>query len=350
MVEDKEYCMSSFLQFRIIADKNKTFKTGIYPNYYNLDDRNIIINSSDDIDNFIRKYIDDIFDEHTAIMLSGGIDSAILAKYLPKGTIAYTLKCIADVPTIDETINASKYAKICGLEHRVIEVTWDDYKKFMPLLMKHKGAPIHSIEPQIYKAALQAKKDGITKLIFGESADCIFGGLDKIMSKKWKFDDFVERYNFVSPDKVLITSDLILEPNENFRDGEYIDMYKFMSEFFFYESMNSYINSCKLAGIEFIAPYSKMYLGKDLDIERIKNGEPKYFIRELFEKLYPDFSVPKKTPMPRAVDQWLKNWNGPTREEFKENCIENLDGNQKWQVYCLEYFLNLIDENEKYDK
>ena len=125
MVEDKEYCMSSFLQFRIIADKNKTFRTGIYPNYYNLDDRNIIINSPDDIDNFIR---------------------------------------------------------------------------------------------------------------------------------------------------------------------------------------------------------------------------------ELFEKLYPDFSVPKKIPMPRAVGQWLKNWNGPTREEFKENCIENLDGNQKWQVYCLEYFLNLIDENEKYDK
>lgn len=37
--------------------------------------------------------------------------------------------------------------------------------------MRHKKAPIHSIEVQIYKADLQAKADGIDTIIFGEAAD-----------------------------------------------------------------------------------------------------------------------------------------------------------------------------------
>ena len=34
--------------------------------------------------------------------------------------------------------------------------------------------------------------------------------------------------------------------------------------------------------------------------------------------------------MPRATDEWLMNWEGPSRYEFIENCVENLSGDQKW--------------------
>ena len=49
--------------------------------------------------------------------------------------------------------------------------------------MIRKGAPIHSIETQIFIAAQKILADGFTKFIFGENADIIFGGMDGLLSK-----------------------------------------------------------------------------------------------------------------------------------------------------------------------
>lgn len=343
MIIDKKYCMSSFLMFRCIADENRTFSAGIVPQRFKPDKNRYLIKSSKDIDDAIKSVLKEKVDDKTGIMLSGGIDSAILATYMPAGTKAYTLKCIAD-GAIDETEKAKEFAVKCNLVHRIVEVYWDDYIKFSPRLMKHKGAPIHSIEPQIYKAALQAKKDGIERLVFGESADAIFGGLDGLLSKDWKFDEFVDRYSYVKPDKVLKNPEIILEPYNRFQIGEYVDAYRFISEFFFLESVASYTNACSLAGVEFIAPYVKMKLDAPLDIERIRSGDSKYLVRELFKKLYPNYVMAPKAPMPRPMSQWLANWDGPKREEFIANSTEGLKGDQKWLVYVLEWFLNLLDD------
>lgn len=343
MIVDKNYCMSSFLMFRCIVDENKTFADGLIPQRFIPNENRYKIKSSKDIDQAIRSILKDKIDNKTGIMLSGGIDSAILATYMPEGTKAYTLKCIAD-GAIDETIKAKEFADKCNLDHRIVEVYWEDYKKLSPKLMKHKGAPIHSIEPQIYKAALQAKKDGIEKLVFGESADAIFGGLDGLLSKDWLFDNFVNRYSYVMPDKVLKHYEIILEPYKRFQVGEYVDAYRFISEFFYLESVASYTNACSLAGVEFIAPYVEMKMDVPIDLERIRSGESKYLVRELFNKLYPNHEMGQKTPMPRPMAQWLADWDGPTRKEFISNSIEGFKGDQKWLVYVLEWFLNLLDK------
>ena len=88
------------------------------------------------------------------------------------------------------------------------------------------------------------------------------------------------------------------------------------------------------------------YLAAPIDYNRIRNGESKYIIREAFKKLYPDFDIPKKIPMPRPVNEWMNEHyiDGPKREEFIPHCTDNMTGDQKWMVYCLERFLNLIDE------
>ena len=79
-----------------------------------------------------------------------------------------------------------------------------------------------------------------------------------------------------------------------------------------------------------------------LDLNRIRDGESKYLIRELFSMKYPGIPIPEKVPMPRPVDYYFSNWEGPKRKEFKENLdMEKFTGNQKWQLYCLERFLNL---------
>ena len=286
-------------------------------------------------------------DGKAALALSGGIDSAILAKFMPKGSKAYTFKCVVPgMKVTDESVAAAKYAEECGLDHEIIEIYWEDIEKYLPAIMKRKGAPVHSIEIQIYKAALVAKKAGFNKLLFGESADCIYGGLSGLLSRDWSFGEFVERYSYVMPHKVLKDSMLILEPYYEYEKNGIIDVHKFLNEFFYKESVGSYTNACGLAGVEFISPYAETYLKTPLDIERIRRGENKYLVREVFNRLYSNFEIPPKLPMPRATSEWLKDWEGPSRDEFWKGCVKEMTGDQKWLVYCLEQFLNFCDRGE----
>ena len=56
---------------------------------------------------------------------------------------------------------------------------------------------------------------------------------------------------------------------------------------------------------------------------------------------YPNIPLPEKHPMPRPVDEYFKDWKGPTRKEFREDIdIKKYSGNQKWLLWCLEQFLN----------
>lgn len=344
MIEDKKYCMSAFLMYRSILDKNKTFKEGITPYLYHIPFKREGIHSSQQLKTALQSQME----EHTkdgkaALALSGGIDSAVLAKFMPKGSVAYTFKCVVPgIEVVDESQAAAKFAKECGLEHRIVEIYWEDIEKFGAKLMLHKGAPMHSIEIQIYKAALEAKKDGFTKLIFGESADVSYGGFSQLLSKDWKVGEFIERYSYVLPWRVLKEPELVLEPIFKYEKNGYIDVHGFTSDIFFHESMGTYTNACNSAGIELVAPYANTYLAEPLDMVRIRNGENKYIIRDIFKSLYKDFLVPEKLPMPRPVNEWFKNWEGPKRPEFWQHCVEGLTGDQKWLIYVLEKFLDLI--------
>ncbi len=122
-------------------------------------------------------------------------------------------------------------------------------------------------------------------------------------------------------------------------------MHECFRNFFLKESIESYINACECANIEVSAPYFYTWLDEPLDYERIRKGENKYIVREVFNRLYKDFEVPAKLPMPRATNEWLKDWKGPKREEFWPNCTINMTGDQKWLVYCLEMFLDMIDSD-----
>ena len=57
-------------------------------------------------------------------------------------------------------------------------------------------------------------------------------------------------------------------------------------------------------------------------------------------------AVPLKLPMPRATDEWLNNWDGPKCDEFWPHCTDTMTGDQKWLVWALERYLNLIEEKD----
>ena len=345
MEEDIKYCASSFLMYRTIANHNKCFSKKILPHFYDDSIKREPINNSQELEAKLKSEVEKITKNgKAALALSGGIDSAILAKFMPKGSTAYTFQCIVPGKEVtNEVPRAAKYAKECGLKHKVIKVYWEDFEKYSPMLMEHKGAPFHSIEVQIYKAALEAKKDGFDTLIFGESADLNYGGLSDLLSKDWLVGEFIKRYSYVLPYEVLRESQLVLEPIIKHAENGYINVHEFNRHDFYIEAMGSYTNACETANISLSTPYAHTFLNSPLDLKRIRKGENKYLIREVFNKLYPNFTPPDKIPMPRPVNEWFANWQGPTRPEFWPHCTDNMTGDQKWLVYILEQFLDYIN-------
>lgn len=345
MKVDKEYCMSSYLMYRTIANHELCFSEHVIPKFYEYTAERTPVYDSFQLEDRLRQQMQRITaDGKAALALSGGIDSAILAKFMPKGSTVYTFKCVVPGITVtDESIAAARYAKECGLVHKIVEIYWEDFVEYAPILMKNKGAPIHSIEVQIYKASLQAKEDGFDTLIFGESADLNYGGLSDLLSMDRTIGDFIQRYSYVLPytalKEYLLPTDTIIP----YVHEGYVDVHEFCRNPFFIEAMGSYDNATKTAGVKLETPYAHTLMGIPLDYTRIRSGENKYFVREIFERLYNGFVVPPKTPMPRPMNEWFKEWEGPSRPEFWPHCTDNMTGDQRWLVYCLEVFLNMLD-------
>ncbi len=347
MIIDKDFCLSSYIAFRYLWKDGVEFAEGFqHKNYRPADDRERIpVRTSEDIDREIQKQFDALYKKYDniGILLSGGMDSACLSSYLRPGSHAYTFNSVSGVFDADIE-RARKYCEKWQLNHHLIDITMEDYERYTPIVMRHKFAPVHSIEPQIYKAAELAKRDGVQLMIVGESADLIFGGMDKLISPEWTFDAFVKRYTFLDPELVLTQPISQAEVYEKYRRGQDgIDYFRFMDEIFAVESSGSYLNAFGAAWLPYYDPYALLVMADPLDINRVRNGEPKYLVRGLYAIKYPELEIPFKIPMPRPVDAVFKDWNGPTRPEFRKDIpMQSLTGNQKWQLWCAEQFLNSL--------
>lgn len=348
---DKDFCLSSYIALRYIWKEGVDFAAGQKHELFRpmpIEQR-VRVASAHEMDEVIQSQFDNLYKKHEniGILLSGGMDSAILAAYLKKGSHAYTFTAQGTNCFDDDVARAASYCKKFGLVHHLIEIGAEDYNKFTPDVIKSKCAPVHSIEPQIYKASLAAKADGVDLIIVGESADLIFGGMDQLLSKDWIFEDFVKRYTFLDPNLVLTKPVRMDELFEKYRDGNGIRLLEFMDEVFSIESSSSYLNAFATAQMPYYDPYACMIMRDELDLQRVRNGEPKYLVRELYSLKYPEFPVPAKIPMPRPVDLVFKNWEGPKRSEFRTDIpMDKLTGNQKWQLWCAELFLNTLQQEK----
>lgn len=340
--------MSSYLAFRYIVDDNKDFYDGM-PHLVckpEPDESKYPVYSAVDIDNALS----DVFQKlkkggkKIGLCLSGGMDSASLCAFLP-GCDAYTFRYLGGNFQKEELARAEEFANYYKLNLHYVDIDWNIVENNVDLLMENRGAPIHSIEPQLYQLSMQAKKDGIELLVTGIGADTQFGGLDKLMSKDWLFDDFVQRFMYCDPKVVLNDPVDMTYLFEKYRqkDGK-IDFFGFMKADI--EYLSSYYNAFSAADIQFIHAYDTVKMSAPIDLARIRRGESKYLIRELFSMKFPEIPVPDKNPMPRPVDRYFTNWQGPVRPEFKKDLdMSQFTGNQKWQLWCLERFLNNMEKN-----
>ena len=340
---NKDYCISSYLAFRYIERDDMDFYAGMHHKNIDLlpDIEKTLVRTSEDIGSAIKKQMDGFRNKKCGILLSGGMDSAIVASYMNGGE-AYTFRFLGGDFQKEELSRAEYFAKYYNLNLNYVDISWNTVENHIDACMKAKCAPVHSIEPQILQAALQAKGDGIEMMFVGESSDLIFGGMDKLLSKDWTKEGFKERYTFTKPEAVLknpVSMDYVFDRYQN--DGKF-DFLTFMDEIFSVESSSSYFNAFGVADMPYYDPYARLKMAEPLDLNRIRNGEPKYLIRELMAKRYPEIPVPDKNPMPRPVDFYFAEWKGPKRKEFKDNLdMSKFSGNQKWQLWCLERWLDM---------
>ena len=340
---NKNFCMSSYLAFRYIERDGMDLYPELHHENIPLPDSKdfTYVRTAAEIDQAIQRVFDSLKGEKLGICLSGGMDSAILASYM-SGCDAYTFRFLGGEYQKEELARAEYYAKYYGLNLHYVDIDWNTVQNCLEPVMRSKHAPVHSIEPQLYQAALQAKADGVTRLIVGESSDLIFGGMDQLLSKDWTVEDFSKRYTFLDPALVLKEPEDMSYLYERYRQGEKIDFLQFMDDVFSRESSSSYYNAFKTADMPYTDPYALLRMADPLDLNRVRNGESKYLVRELMQIKYPEIPVPNKVPMPRPVDAYFKDWCGPKRPEFRRDIdMSQLTGNQKWQLYCLEQFLNM---------
>ena len=340
---DKEFCMSSYLVFRYIIDDNKDFYAHTHHQIYDLipEENRVLVWKAEDIDTALKAQFDAIQNKRLGILLSGGMDSACLAAYM-KGADAYTFRFLNGNYQKDELKRAEYYAQKNNLTLHYVDISWNTVQDNLEAVTRTKGAPVHSIEPQILAAAKQAKSDGIEMMIIGDAADYVFGGMDGLHSKNWSFDEFVNRYTYLDP-KLILHHPVDMTPAfEKYRKGSDIDFIALMHEYADIESYASYENAFRTCEMPFLDPYEILKMAEPLDLNRIRNGESKYLIRELFKSKYPEIPVPQKLPMPRPVDEYFEAWEGPKRPEFKKIIdMSMFTGNQKWQMYALEKFLEM---------
>lgn len=346
MCVDYDFCLSSYLAFRYVVKKGIGWTLDAMPEFPNEEEQgSIVVNNVEQIDNELSKITREVCAKYKkpALFLSSGIDSAIIGAYLPKSTLCYTIRFEAE-NAIDESIHAEQIAYHLGMKHRVVNVTWQDYDHFMDALMINKKAPLHPAEISLFMATLAAKRDGADVIFVGNGADSTFGGMDKLLSKDWSFDEFVNRYTYTQPRDVLIHPVDMQWAFETYQTEKGINVSGFLKKVHGLGIIQMFENAVHFGGCTIEAPFEKLALGIPLDLNRIRNGEPKYLLVELYGKLFGNLPRIPKIPFARPMEQWMRDWKGTKRKEFKKLDIGKFTGEQKWQLYCLERFLNILDK------
>ena len=228
---DRNFSISSFLALRYTEKPGVDFTDKLHYRHPEMpsDEGRILVHTAEDIDAALEKQMEKIKGKKLGIFLSGGMDSSILASYLP-GIDAYTFRFLGGEFQQDELHRAEDFAKKNGMRLHYVDIDWNTVTDNLQEVMLSKGGPVHSIEPQICQGAKQAKADGVELIIIGDASDYIFGGMDKLLSRDWTFDDFYHRYIYVDPFEVLKDPKDVKYLFERYRKGEGIDFVEILDK------------------------------------------------------------------------------------------------------------------------
>lgn len=337
--------MSAYLALRHLPRAEMAWRPGMVPGLPSSGHAPTPVSTAAELLDGLRRAVSTV-ERDAGLLLSGGIDSAILAALVEPGTPCFTIAF--DVPgAIDESIAAAQYAARWGHPHLVVRVRWSDYVAEVGALMAAKRSPLHAIEVPLHLAARQARRRGVSTLLVGNGADSNFGGLDKLLAVDWSFDEFVRRYTFADPFAILAEPCDVTPFFEPYRTGRGIDVQAFLHEVHGQGIVQSFENAIGTAGVGIVAPYETLCHDGPLDLDRIRAGEPKYLVQACFRELYGADHAPTKIPFARPTDHWLAAWSPARRAEWRPDLdLTGATGEQRWLVWCLERFLDLLERTD----
>lgn len=338
---DDAYCSSAYLALRWVPRPNCRWSNARTPVFPELPcGRRHTVLTADDVLRELGRIVEESCSrQKVGLLLSGGIDSAVLAALAPRGTPTFTIHFDSATVT-DESPRAASYAALAGHPHHVVTVNWKDYEASLPELMRSKGAPLHAVEVGLFRAAERAAAQGIEALITGNGADSTFGGLDQLLGRDWTFDAFVERYTFLRPAVALREPVDVSSAFEPYRRGAGFDVQGFLKTVHGDGVTQAFTSAIACGGCGMVAPYEDLLLGTPLDLGRIRAGESKYILRQVFQRLYPSLPLPQKIAFARPMEAWMSDWAGPSRHEFRADIdVRGMTGEQRWLVFCLDRFL-----------
>ena len=153
---DRKFSIISFLALRYTEKPDVDFSEKLHYRHPEIpsDDGRILVNTAQDIDAALRSRIDTVKCRHNriGIFLSGGMDSSILASYLP-GIDAYTFRFLSGDYQQDELHRAEVFAEKNDMRLHYVDIDWNTVVENLKPVMLSKGGPVHSIEPQICQGA-----------------------------------------------------------------------------------------------------------------------------------------------------------------------------------------------------
>lgn len=273
------------------------------------------------------------------MLLSSGMDSAVLVPYMPPGSIAYTL--FHPRLKTNELDAAKYYCKKFGMEHRAIPIDPSQYIEVIEPLLRRKRMPLSPAEPQFYIAAMIAARDGFRGVVTGGGADTKLGGfpaLRKNIPVK-RYVDKLQR-TYLHPGRILkegVSVDYLMEEycHGGTKPTPLVDSRRFLAEVGV--ERFAFDNAIQAAGIDHIAPFNVFGIDFDEEINKIQS---KYPIQEMYNAIYGCNPPDKKGFQKPAF--LLKDYS-PQSDIFADFDIDDLKYHQKFLVYCLErYHLKCI--------
>jgi len=292
------------------------------------------LKSAFEINEFVKDRISNL--DKPALLLSGGMDSAIMVPHLPKGAVAYTTYHEGDERF--EVDLAKNYCDRFQIEHRVIEIQAKDYLNTIDKLMTNKKMPLSPAEPIFYLAAKKASEDGYYDVITGGAADARLGGF-RNLRKNRSLNSFEQKLNknYLNPRKILkqgLSIKYLLDEyrldKKNFFGNYTVDTDKFLREVGL--ERFAYDNAISSGGCRHIAPLADFIFNFD----KAKNHKkPKYVIEEIFQSIYGQ-RPPKKLGIHKPIS--LLSDYKPESYIFRKLNWTKLKYPQKFLVYSLDRF------------
>ena len=346
-----EQCINEYLAFQHLYS-NISWKEGYHNRTYDEYTecpRKIKVSNGEDAHKELLKFKHKFKNNNNiGILISSGIDSATISKLLPENSLAFyaTYKERENDPEIDIV---KQYCFINKLKLIIVEVSWEDYKTNMKFLMKVKKNPIHPCEVPVYMCCKKAVEMGVEIILSGWGADTHFGGMSKLLSRDWSFEEFKKRYEYCPRIKEDNLS-LDLTYKDYIKIDKNIDIQKFLTFNYHIMTLKSFFYIPEILGLIHIPVWGFLGIKNNLDLKRIRDGNPKYIIQETFKIMYKDDNLPvtEKIPFTRPTDIYMgKYFNEYDYVEILNKYLQkypenSLSSQQLWMIYNLNFFIKFV--------